>query len=90
MQKLGRHRHYRQLGTFDQEKNEVKRMGNSTAKQKMKDFGEKKAKYLKDIKTLVDKHNIPPWLIINWDYTGIHLVPNTSGQWQKRAMKSSK
>jgi hypothetical protein len=23
----------------------------------------------------VNKHNIPPELIINWDHTGIHLVP---------------
>jgi hypothetical protein len=40
-----------------------------------KDFEEKKAKYLKEIETLVDKHDIPPQLIINWDHTGIHLVP---------------
>jgi len=30
---------------------------------------------LKDTKTLVDKHGIPPELIINFEHTGIHLVP---------------
>ena len=53
----------------------VTRRGNSTAKLEIKDFEEKKAKYLKEIETLVDKHDIPPQLIINWDHTGIHLVP---------------
>jgi len=31
----------------------------------------KNAKYLKEIETLVDKHDIPPQLIINWDYTAM-------------------
>ena len=47
----------------------VTRRGNSTAKLEIKDFEEKKAKYLKEIETLVDKHDIPPQLIINWDHT---------------------
>ena len=38
----------------------VTRCGNSTAKLEIKDFEEKKAKYLKEIETLVDKHDIPP------------------------------
>jgi hypothetical protein len=52
-----------------------KRRGNSTAKPEIKDFEEKKTKYLKEIESLVDKYDIPPQLIINWDHTGIHLVP---------------
>jgi len=55
--------------------NLVKRRGSSTAKPEIKDLDEKKAKFLKDIKTLVDKHRIPPELIINYDHTGVHLVP---------------
>lgn len=55
--------------------NIVKRRGNATAKPVIKNFDEVKTKYLTDIATLVNKHNIPPELIINWDHTGIHLVP---------------
>jgi len=49
--------------------------GITTAQPVIKDFEELKSKFLKDIKTLVDKHGIPPELIINFDHTGIHLVP---------------
>ena len=55
--------------------NMVKRRGSITAKPVIKNFDEVKTKYLTDIKTLMNKHNIPPELIINWDHTGIHLVP---------------
>jgi hypothetical protein len=47
-----------------------KRRGNSTAKPEIKYFEEKKAKYLKEIETLVDKYDIPPQFIIKWDHTG--------------------
>ena len=55
--------------------NMVKRHGNTTAKPVIKHFEELKSKFLKDIKILVDKHDIPLELIINFDHTGIHLVP---------------
>jgi hypothetical protein len=55
--------------------NMVKRRGSTTVKPVIKNFIEVKTKYLTDIKTLVNKHNIPPELIKNWDHTGIHLVP---------------
>ena len=55
--------------------NMVKRRGSTTAKPVINNFDEVKTKYLTDIKTLVNKHNIPPELIINWEHTGIHLVP---------------
>ena len=54
----------------------VKRRRNTTAKPVIKTFEELKSKFLKDIKTIVDKHDIPPELIIN--HTGIHLVPVSS------------
>jgi hypothetical protein len=44
-----------------------KRRGNSTAKPEIKYFEEKKAKYLKEIETLVDKYDIPPQFIIKWE-----------------------
>ena len=42
-----------------------KRRGNSTAKPEIKDFEEKKAKYLKEIETLVDKYDILPFFLQN-------------------------
>jgi uncharacterized protein YejL (UPF0352 family) len=44
--------------------NMVKRRGSITAKPVIKNFDEVKTKYLTDIKTLMNKHNIPPELII--------------------------
>ena len=66
-----------------------KRRGNSTAKPEIKDFEEKKTKYLKEIESLVDKYDIPPQLIINWDHTGIHLVPVSRWTMAVSRLKSS-
>jgi uncharacterized protein Yka (UPF0111/DUF47 family) len=66
-----------------------KRRGNSTAKPEIKDFEEKKTKYLKEIESLVDKYDIPPQLIINWDHTGIHLVSVSRWTMAVTRLKSS-
>jgi hypothetical protein len=40
--------------------NMVKRHGNTTEEHVITNFEELKSRFLKDIKTLVDKHDIPP------------------------------
>lgn len=57
----------------------VKRKG-STAKSKhsITDFAELKQSFLNDVVTTVTMEDIPPELIMNWDQTGIKLVPSTN------------
>lgn len=55
--------------------NMVKRRGSSTAKPEIKNLEELKSKFLGKIEELVTKYNIPPQLIINFDHTGVHLLP---------------
>ena len=43
--------------------------------------------FLQDIITVVEMEEIPPDLIINWDRTGLHVVPGSS--WTM-ALKGSK
>ena len=44
-----------------------------------KQFEEKKSRFLQQISGMVREHEIPNFLIMNWDQTGIQLVP--SGNW---------
>jgi hypothetical protein len=52
----------------------------STAKSKhsIADFAELKQSFLNDVVTTVPMENIPPELIMNWDQTGIKLVPSSN------------
>ena len=54
----------------------------------MEKFEKAKAQFLLDIKAVVEFHDIPNSLIINWDETGIHYVPVVSWtmkkEWSKR------
>ncbi|MCH9717517.1 MAG: hypothetical protein K0U52_10595, partial [Gammaproteobacteria bacterium] len=52
----------------------------TTSKSKIvpSDFAEIKAKFLREIVATVTMLEIPPELILNWDQTGIHLVPAAS------------
>ena len=54
----------------------VKRKG-STAKKVLhvENFESIKEKFLSEIQSKCDEHRIPAELVINWDQTGIHIVP---------------
>ena len=47
----------------------------SKSKYKPADFAEVKERFLADVVAVVTMEEIPPELILNWDQTGIHLVP---------------
>lgn len=60
----------------------LKRMGmvkrNGTTSKKVinvDNFENEKEKFLKNIKSKIELNDIPPQLIINWDQTGLHVVP---------------
>ena len=52
----------------------------TTAKGKysLENFAVKKAEFLDDLVTTVQMEDVPPELVLNWDQTGIKLVPTTS------------
>ena len=53
----------------------VKRRGSSTAKTEVKNLDELKTNFLSKISEAVEKFKIPTQLIINYDHTGVHLLP---------------
>ena len=65
----------------------VKRKGTTKAKVSIENFEVLKEQFLFDIKCIVDIHEIPPTLIINWDQTGIHYVPVGSWTMEKEGSK---
>ncbi len=52
----------------------------TTAKSKLavEDFAQRKREFLNDLVTTVEMEEIPPELVLNWDQTGIKLVPVSS------------
>ena len=58
--------------------NFVKRRGTATSKITVKNFEELKEQFLLDIKAVVEMEEIPPELVINWDQTGISIVPGSA------------
>ena len=56
--------------------NMVKRKGTTSKNAtKNENFEQEKDKFLQKIQERARQHNVPPELIINWDQTGIHIVP---------------
>jgi len=56
--------------------NMVKRKGTTSKKTfVVENFTQEKDKYLKSIKSKVEMYKMPPELLINWDQTGINIVP---------------
>jgi hypothetical protein len=45
-----------------------------------------KDKYLKSIKSKVEMYKMPPELLINWDQTGINIVPVSRWQWMLKVL----
>ena len=58
--------------------NFVKRRGSSTAKMTVKHFEAIKEQFLLDVKAVMEMEDIPPELILNWDQTGISIVPGST------------
>ena len=65
----------------------VKRRGNTKAKVPVEHFEVLKSQFLFDIKATVEMQEIPPKLIINWDQTGIKMVPVSSWTMEQKGAK---
>ena len=65
----------------------VKRRGNTKAKVSVLHFEALKTQFLFDIKAVVEMQEIPPELIINWDQTGIKIVPVSSWTMEQKGAK---
>lgn len=65
----------------------VKRKASTSAKVEPSNFEEMKEQYLLDIQAAVDIADIPMDLVLNWDHTGVNIVPGS--QWTM-AEKGSK
>ena len=56
----------------------VRRKGTKAARQLPADFPEVKATFLERVRSAVTAHDIPPQLVINFDQTGVNVVPVSS------------
>ena len=50
-------------------------------------FAERKQSFLNDVVATVTMESIPPELILNWDQTGIKIVPCSTWTMDKRGVK---
>ena len=66
----------------------MKRKATTSAKVEPAHFEELKDEFLLDAKAVVDMEGIPSDLILNWDHTGINLVPGS--QWTMEAKGSKR
>ena len=60
--------------------------GTKVARSKPEDFEKTKMDYIERIEKCVNEHNIPDDLILNWDQTGVNLIPG--GDWTMDAKGS--
>ena len=51
------------------------------------DFERVKGKFLDDVVATVEMEEIPPQLILNWDQTGIRIVPSTNWTMDRQGVK---
>ena len=65
----------------------VKRKANTKVKLSVEDFEKKKDIFLADIKAIVTMEEIPPKLVLNWDQTGVNIVPASSWTIDRRGSK---
>ena len=68
--------------------NFVKRKATTSGKVEPSHFKELKEQFLLDIKAVVDMEDVPSDLILNWDHTGINVVPGS--QWTMEAKGSKR
>ena len=66
----------------------VKRRGTtSKSKNLVENFEELKASFLEQVSTTVIMDEIPPELILNWDQTGLNLIPSSSWTMEQRGAR---
>ena len=53
----------------------------------MEDFSKVKKEFLQEVVTPVEMENIPPELIVNWNQTGIKIIPTTTWTMEKMGSK---
>ena len=58
----------------------------TTGKSKLADvnFKEKRKEFFNDLVSIIEFQKIPPELVLNWDQTGIKLVPSVSWTMHER------
>lgn len=64
----------------------TKRKGTKAARSKSEDFDKTKMDYIERIEKCANDHNITDDLILNWDQTGVNLIPG--GDWTMDAKGS--
>ena len=67
--------------------NFTRRVGTTQAKITAKNFDEAQSQFLQDIVDLVTVEDIPPELIINWDQTGLNLLPSSNWTMAQKGQK---
>ena len=67
----------------------MKKVTTAKSKQNLKNIAQLKKSFL-DVASVVEMEEIPPDLILNWDQTGIKLVPSSFGQWTARVLNEWK
>ena len=67
--------------------NIVKRRGSSTTKFTVANFDAVKEQFIIDVNVAVEMEDIPPQLVINWDQTGISIVPSSSWTMEAKGSK---
>lgn len=65
----------------------VKRRGCSKCKMDVVDLKGRTETYLSQVQACVEMESIPDYLVINWDQTGIHLIPSSSWTMEKEGTR---
>ena len=65
----------------------VKRKATTSAKVDPSCFDDLKEQYLLDIKAVVEMEKAPPELVLNWDHTGINIVPGSQWTMEEKGSK---
>ena len=65
----------------------VKRKATTSAKVDPSCFDDLKEQYLLDIKAVVEMEKVPPELVLNWDHTGINIVPGSQWTMEEKGSK---
>ena len=65
----------------------MQRRGTTKAKVLVKEFNQLKTSFLQEIIDVVKMEEIPNHLILNWDQTGLNLVPVSSWTMEKKGSK---
>ena len=65
----------------------VKRRGTTKCKISVENFESLRDEYLDNISTTAVMEDIPPEMVLNWDQTGINIIPSRSWTMKKRGSR---